>query len=295
MSQPEVRELNPSFGAEIIGLDLTRPLDNVTVQHLRNVFDERGVLLFRDTSLDRVRQYALCEVLRGSDLPNDEEAVAGAAVQQRFYTSNRLPNVSAPIGSLVFHADGMWTDEPFEALSLYAEEVEPPVAPTMFASAVRGWEALPDEIKEQLDGLDAVQVGGPEGLPERRRARFGSDVMQTVRDGAPEFVLPVARRHPRTGRTTPLISANHAKEIVGLSADESDELLDAVFDCLYSDANVYAHEWQNQDLVVWDNIAIHHARPNVTREGPVRTLRKVGLPLPTSKALTEVRSYQIAQ
>ncbi len=295
MTQRTFRELSLGFGAEVLGVDLARPIDASTAEWLRGLFDERGMLVFRSTTLDRARQYALCEILRGKPIPGDDEAAAGAATQKKFYVSNRLPGVSAPIGSLVFHSDGMWTDEPFEVLSLYAEDVEPPVAPTLFASAVRGWDALPETVKQQLTNLTAIQVGGPENLPEARRARFGDDVMQTVRDGAPEFTLPVARPHPRTGCMGLLISANHAKQIVGLSPQESNDLLDQVFDQMYSPGNVYAHEWQRNDLVVWDNIAIHHARRNVTREGPVRTLRKVGLPLPTSKALTDVKSYQIAQ
>ena len=109
--------------------------------------------------------------------------------------------------------------------------------------------------------------------------------MQTVRDNAPEFQIPISRPHPRTGHMTLLISENHAKEIVGVSAEESDRLLDEVFGYLYSTENTYAHEWRNGDLVIWDNISMQHSRQTVLLEGPVRTLRKVGLPLPTSERL----------
>jgi taurine dioxygenase len=169
------------------------------------------------------------------------------------------------------------------------------VPATLFASAIRGWEMLRPELRTCLEQLEAVQVGGPEDLPRRRREQFGTDVMQTVRENAPETVLPIVRAHPRTGRTTLLTSENHTKEIVGLAPDESDALLDEVFANLYADDNVYAHEWRGGDLVVWDNIAVHHARPAVALDGPRRTLRKIGLPLPTSAALTTVQTYQLAR
>jgi taurine dioxygenase len=49
---------------------------------------------------------------------------------------------------------------------------------------------------------------------------------------------------------------------------------------MYQPAFVYEHAWENGDLVAWDNLAVQHARPNLTRDGPVRTLRKVFAPMP---------------
>jgi taurine dioxygenase len=295
MTQPQSRELCPALGAEISGVDPTTWPDDATVRFLREVFDDRGLLLFRDVDVARPFVYALCEVLRGQDLPTEADAAAGAERQAHFYVSNKREKATAPIGSLAWHSDAMWTDEPFEVLSLYAEAVAPPVAPTMFANATRAWATLPDDLRSRLEGRDAVQVGGPEDLHARRRRNFPDDVMQTVRDNAPAYTFPLARPHPRTGRTTLVISENHAREIVGLPLDESDDLLDAVFAHLYAPENTYALDWRNHDLVIWDNIAVHHGRGSVTLEGPTRTLRKQGLPMPTSEALTKVRTFQVAR
>jgi alpha-ketoglutarate-dependent taurine dioxygenase len=295
MKRPQAHDLTPALGATITGVDLTEPLDEETIAFLRAVFDERSVLVFRDTDVDRTRQHALVEVLRGRPVPPADELARDVALQSGFYVSNTREGATAPVGRLLFHADGVWTDEPFEVLSLYAEEVGASVPATLFAGATRAWEMLPPDLRARLEHLEAVQVGGVENLPRRRRERYGDDVMQTVRENAPETVLPIVRAHPRTGRTTLLISENHAKEIVGLSPDESDALLDEVFTTLYGDDNVYAHDWHARDLVVWDNIAVHHGRRAVTLDGPTRTLRKVGLPLPTSAALTAVQKYQLAR
>ena len=294
MADPRVHELVP-LGAEITGVDLTRPLDRGVIAFLREAFDALGLLVFRDTGLDRAQQWTLTEVLRGRAVPTAEEVTAGVALQARFYVSNHREGASAPVGRLLFHADGVWTDEPFEVLSLYAEDVAPPVPATLFAGAARGWDLLPPTLRTRLASLEALQVGGPEDLPERRRRRYGNDIMQTVRENAPTCVLPVARPHPRTGRMALLVSENHAAEIVGVTPEESEALLDEIFGHLYGPDNVYAHEWRDRDLVVWDNISLHHGRDAVTREGPTRTLRKVGLPLPTSAGLTTVQSYQLAR
>jgi alpha-ketoglutarate-dependent taurine dioxygenase len=70
------------------------------------------------------------------------------------------------------------------------------------------------------------------------------------------------------------------KEIVGLPRDESEALLAQLLAHLYDPTIRWNHDWRPNDLVVWDNIAVQHARPNVTNDGPARTLRKVGSPIP---------------
>ena len=69
------------------------------------------------------------------------------------------------------------------------------------------------------------------------------------------------------------------ERIVELADKESELLLEQLFAHLYASANRWDHEWRNHDLVVWDNLAVQHARPNVLADGPPRTLRKVASPM----------------
>jgi alpha-ketoglutarate-dependent taurine dioxygenase len=295
MADPRRRDLTPALGAEITGVDLTGELDHATVAFLRDAFDERGLLLFRDVPPDRVAQFTLCEVLRGHAVPTPEARRVGAASQDGFYISNKRERSVAPFGRLLFHSDGMWTDEPFEVLSLHGVDVEPPVPPTSLASATRAWATLPDELRSRLTTLDAEQVGGPEDFHAERRRRYGDDVMQTVRDDAPTFTMPIARPHPRTGATVLNVSENHTRAVVGLDPGESDDLLEELFAHLYRPDNTYEHEWAQGDLLIWDNVALQHARPNVTTDGATRTLAKMGLPVPTSAAAVNVKTFDLAK
>ena len=70
-------------------------------------------------------------------------------------------------------------------------------------------------------------------------------------------------------------------------------VLEDVFAHLYDPAARLEHHWRNRDLVVWDNLAIQHARPNVVVEGPARTLRKVASPL-VQLDLDEMPAYNTA-
>jgi alpha-ketoglutarate-dependent taurine dioxygenase len=175
----------------------------------------------------------------------------------------------------------MWSEHTFQVLSLYGVEVEQPASPTIFASTVHAWKTLPDELGAKVDGLSAVQ-GHAEG--ERARAGDDPDVLITTFENLPTRITPIGYTHPRTGETLLYVSQQMTPSIVGLSPADSEALLEELFDHLYRPEFLYEHDWRTNDLVAWDNIAMQHARPNVTLEGPARTLRKVFAPMPPRTA-----------
>jgi taurine dioxygenase len=178
-------------------------------------------------------------------------------------------------------------------LSLYAVEVARPVIPTNFASSVNARKTLPDELRAKLQGKQVVHVSGPEYLPARRRREVEDELVQAARDYVPSYTTQIAYRQPRTGETILLVTQGMTKKIVGLSPNESEDLLEELFSHVYCPENQWAHEWRNGDLLHWDNRAMQHARQNVLTSGPVRTLRKVGLPVILSDLVMQVvQSYK---
>jgi alpha-ketoglutarate-dependent taurine dioxygenase len=266
----EAHDLSPAFGAEIHGIDLRKPLDDATTARLQQLFDTRGVLVFRDVDLSHADQLRLCETLIRK--PGGGEG--SAPIEDTFYISNRRPRSAAPFGRLQFHSDTMWCDRPFEVLSLYGMDVEPPVVPTTFVSATHAWTTLPDELRHRVEQAKALHTAG-----EVRRGDM-TDVLLSSVDAPPSTEAPVAFAHPRTGQTILYVCEQMTKAIVGLDADESEQLLEQLFDHLYNPAARWNHEWSPHALVVWDNLAVQHARPNVAIDGPARTLRKVASPMP---------------
>ncbi len=115
-----------------------------TRRDLQDLFDRRGVLLFRDLDLTHGEQVRLSKMLiRQEDAPGTESA----PLEDKFYISNRRADSAAPFGRLQFHSDTMWADHPFEVLSLYGVDVEPPTTPTIFVSGTSAWKTLPDELR----------------------------------------------------------------------------------------------------------------------------------------------------
>jgi len=268
-AQLEAQDLTPAFGSEIIGFQPQQPLEPEMCAVLCDLFDRRGVLLFRDLDIDHAYQVYLATMLI-----RKERLADTATIEDTFYISNERPNSAAPYGRLQFHSDTMWADNPFEVLSLYGVDVEPPVVPTTFVSATHAWATLPDELRACVEGRAALHTAG-----EVRRGDL-SDVVMTTVERPPFTTMPIGRRHPRTGETILYVCEQMTKEVVGMPPDESEHLLERLFAHLYDPANHLNHYWRERDLVVWDNEAVQHARPNVRNDGPVRTLRKVAFPIP---------------
>jgi len=278
MTELQLRELTPAFGTEITGLDPAAALDDHdTRARLQQLFDTRGVLVFRDLDIDEPTQANLIRMLIRMGPLGPDETASGRPAGETFYVSNKEENGGAPFGRLLFHSDMMWSDHTFKVLSLYAVEVEPPVSPTLFASAAHAWSTLPDDLRIRVESLEAVQ-----GHAEQERARAGDDpdVLVSTFENAQTRSTPIGMRHPHTGEMLLYVSQQQTRDITGLSPSDSEALLEELFQHLYRAESLYEHDWRNHDLVAWDNIAIQHARPNVTLEGPVRTLRKVFAPIP---------------
>jgi len=268
MTQLSVRNLTPEFGAEIEGVELRAPLAEEESRQLREIFDDRGILVFRDVDIDTATQQYVSDMLIGKGERSDMEP------RKDSFISNKEEGGIAPFGRLLWHSDMMWSDQPSHGLSLLGVQVEQPSVPTLFVSATRAWDTLPGDLRARVDGLHALHITGQ---VDRGRYEEG-EILVPVRTEEQTTITPIAHRHPRTGRTILYICEQNTREIVELSAKESEALLEDLFAHLYDPVHMLEHDWRQGDLVVWDNLAIQHGRPDVQTEGPARTLRKTFSP-----------------
>jgi alpha-ketoglutarate-dependent taurine dioxygenase len=279
MSGLTQKPLTPSFGSEISGLEPQVPLDADTIAQLRSVFDERGLILFRNIGADIKFQTYLSQLLIGKDVP-DPDALQ---LNDKFMISNKEPEAAAPYGRLLYHSDQMWSpSDRCDLISLYGKEVGQPATPTMFVSAVDGWKTLPADLKAKIEGHSAIQHYDVDTY--RKRAAGDMDVLISTYQTGEDFVTtPIGFTHPRTGETILYVCQQTTQRITGMTIEESDTILNSLFDHLYAPTKELAHHWQQGDLVIWDNLAVQHARPNVVTAGPARTLRKTMAPMPERK------------
>lgn len=291
MTKLEIRNLHPLFGAEVIGFEPRPSLDEETRRTLRKAFDEKGLLLFRDLDIDLGYQSYLSQMLIGTDPASIDPSVLPDNVHD-YYVSNKEERGGAPFGRLLFHSDMMWSENSFQLLGLYGVKVEQPAVPTLFVSAVNAWETLPKDLRTRVEGRFAMQ--GHDATNYSRRSGGDANVLVSKFAVDEMSKLPVDRRHPRTGKTMLYVCPQMTQGIVDMPPDESEELLEKLFDHLYKgDEKILSHYWREGDLVLWDNIALQHARPNIDREGPTRTLRKTFAPPPPRTSNTNKPQHTV--
>jgi len=271
----EIRQLNPVFGVEIVGFEPKIPLDDDTLATLRDLFDKHSMLVFRNLDIDNTFQNYLSYALIGRSVPAPGEA-GYKDPERKSYISNKEEAGIAPFGRLLYHSDMMWSDKPCQLLSLYGVDVEQPSPPTVFVSAAHAWKTLPADLRARVEGRFAEHVHDN----SYRRSGGDAEVMTAKFDDDDKVDLPIAHRHPRTGETLLYVCQQMTSGITGLPADESEELLEKLFQHLYAPENEFEHHWHKRDFVIWDNLALQHARPNVQAQGPARTLRKTFAPMP---------------
>jgi alpha-ketoglutarate-dependent taurine dioxygenase len=277
MDPYDVSPLSPGFGAQVRGLRTDALPEGEALARLRSLLDERSLLLFPDVSVDYPFQTMLTALVVGHEdrLPADLRDRDQPPEMTPSYVSNRESGSQAPYGRLLFHTDMMWHSDPCHALSLHGIEVEQPSVPTVFASTTHAWDTLPDELRDRVAGLDVLQVTGT------KMRDVDDDLLISTFDQDYSTVTPIEVAHPRTGRSMLFVSQGNTEKVVDMDPVAGEALLEELFGHLYAPSNLFEHHWRDGDLVVWDNLAVQHARSNVQIDGPARTLQKVFSPAVT--------------
>jgi len=246
------RPLKP-FGVEV-QLDLAAGLDAADRAELRRLYQQDGLILIRGLRLSMDEQLDLCSVfgpvMRGS--------------RENYLVSNVHKDGLLGTRELLFHNDVPYVPAPYLGGSLHALEVDEGVAATRFASGLRAYARLPAELRARIDGLNALQV---RERVEGRRARL-TDMLP----GDLCTLHPVAPLR-EDGRRYLFVNQAMTACVVGLPEAESEALIEALLAHIYADGEIYEHVWSTGDIVIWDNLAVQHARKPL---GPgARTLQRV--------------------
>jgi taurine dioxygenase len=152
-----------------------------------------------------------------------------------------------------WHTDGPWESRGVaKATQLYGLEIPSIGGDTWFANMYARYEALPEGLRQRLEGVQAEYVYGG-------RNRQGVDLLDPADRGAPPVAWPVLRTHPETGRRSLYINPTHFLRFTGMGESESDALAEELFARMIQPDAEYHHKWQRHDYVIWDNRCSDHA------------------------------------
>jgi alpha-ketoglutarate-dependent taurine dioxygenase len=259
------RPLSPAVGAEVLGLDLSSDHDDETKARLREAFSRYGLLVFRGREVSTADQTRLAELF-GEVVIREKNVVASKEVKAQHVSNARQDGILG-LGELDYHMDQLFHARPLLGLILYGIEIPTQGGDTLFSNTCAAYEAMPESLRDKVDALSC-----------RHAYTFAGTLAKDWNIDAAELqplsaVHPMAPVHPTSGRRALWVNKMTTVEVIGLSPEEGRALMSEVRSHVYDEAITYRHQWQVNDLLLWDNRSLMHARTPFDESQP-RTLRR---------------------
>lgn len=272
----EVNRLHPIFAAELIGVDCTRP-DAALVQLVEDLMAEHGVLCIRGQGhLDDEQHLAFGRAFGPLELPGPKRDIPRRIAYGLYDASNldidgeiiRTDSQRAKIskGNELFHADSSFNDLPTKWSMLRGVIVTPEKGETEMIDMRAVYDALPQTMKDRLEGLEAEH----NYFHSRRKA--GARIEDGPAAPYMRAVQPMVRTSAN-GRKTLFVGA-HAARVIGMDEAEGRALIEELLAFAEQPQFIYAHKWQQGDLLIWDNRCTLHRGTEYDYETYKRDMRR---------------------
>ncbi|HUE08588.1 MAG TPA: TauD/TfdA family dioxygenase [Acidimicrobiales bacterium] len=249
-----VEPVSGTVGAVVGGVDLSEPLDEITLGEIRQAFLAHHVLFFRDQDLTVEAQLRFGRYFGELDThPFVEGTEAHPEVIEIITEPDDLLNFGGG-----WHSDVTFLDEPDLGSILYAIDVPPFGGDTLFADQHAAYEALSGTMKRLLDGLLAQHSAGPQ------YAEGGySTLSRSMKTKSPEradrvVCHPLVRTHPETGEKALYVNPSFTVGIDGMRMDESMALLGFLFNHAVREPFTCRFRWSPGSVAMWDNRSVLH-------------------------------------
>ena len=252
MSRLNIKPLSGCIGAEIHGIDLTKPTTHELYIQLRECLVEYEVIFFRDQAITPAQQYALASMFGPLQSHPAYQTVEG------FPEISILESTAdKPTKIECWHSDMTFRQHPPLATVLRAQVVPDKGGDTLWASMTAAYRGLSKSMQDFLSTLTAVHdfsYGFKESLAEPG----GQQRLAQALVDNPPVRHPVIRIHPESGKSVIFVNELFTRHIEGLSRSESDALLAFIFEHIRTPEYSCRFAWQPDSIAIWDNRSTQH-------------------------------------
>jgi taurine dioxygenase len=253
-----VQPLCGVLGAEVLGVDLSQPLSDSVMATIRGALLDYEVVFFRDQELSRDAQVAFAQRFGKPDI---HPIANGMTEHPEVIKVWKPAGESASFGT-GWHTDNSFFQSPTILSFLYGVTIPPFGGDTLYASTTRAYEALSETMRGMLDELVAVHSASAAYDPKTTgEAKYRGETAITYRYSSvieEEVEHPVIQVHPESGRRSIYVNPMFTQRIVGLTARESDALLQLLYRHVAQPDFQCRFRWQPGSLALWDNRVTQH-------------------------------------
>jgi alpha-ketoglutarate-dependent 2,4-dichlorophenoxyacetate dioxygenase len=290
----QIKTLRHDFVGEVSGINLVGLHDDATLEALRRVMDDHGVLIFHDQPFSNEAQLEFAQRFDGALHGKTSSAV----LTKNRFGNEALSDISnvgqdgeilppadrrrvSSLANQLWHTDASFVDPPGRYSMLSARVIPPVRADTQFADMCGAYDALDEATRSALEGLQVHHSIA------YSRAVLGFDFSADEKEKLKGAVHPLVRTLPNGRRS--LYLASHASSIIGWLVPEARMQLRELIEHATQPRFVYAHEWRVGDLAIWDNRrTMHRGRPFDDKTYRRELRRTTTLDLPQATAVTNV-------
>jgi taurine dioxygenase len=260
----DIRPTGAALGAEIRGIDLAQAIDDATLHAIEHALHEHEVIFFRDQHINPEQHVAFSRRFGELELHLRKDCCK-PGFPEIFVVSNVIEN-GKPIGTqdagLFWHSDLAYMAEPSRGSLFYAHEVPHddtgnPLGDTLFASTTAAWNALPGDIKHIVSGRRAV-TSYAKGYYRDRKSGPRPPLTEAQKARTPDVEHPIMRIHPYTKKPCLFVNEGYTASIAGLTTEESERVLNLLFEHVSRPEFIYRHQWRAGDFLIWDNCSTQH-------------------------------------
>ena len=266
----QVVPLSSACGAEIKGVDLTKPLSRETVEAIRDAWNKHLVLVFRGQTITQDQQLTFASYFgdlgrrkkapdklraRAEGTQQDHEKVLLVSNIKDETACRSAPSARATSGSTSIPAI---PPSPTSTRSSTRSNCRRPAATPCSRTCTRPMTRCRSALKQKLDGKRALHI---HEYNRARQADASGDI-----SNIPHYYHPVFVTHPYTGRKTLFVDRLMTTALEGFDPAESAAILDQLYDIGERREFIYEHVWQLGDFLMWDNRCTIHARTDFPKE-----------------------------
>jgi len=279
----KTRQIDDSFALEILDVRLWESQSRDTLEALRDLWAEAGVLVFRRQALteDELTEFSAAfgkpERIARSDWASLNRPEVTIISNLKDADNKSIGGLGQ--GELAWHTDQSYIADPATGAMLYALELPRDGGATSWANLNRAYEALPERLRRAVEGRTGVFSYA------KRLAGYQSDdsaVTDEIRRKTPDVTHPLVHAHPVTGRKALYFDPTTTTGVVGLSDEDGAALLAELAAFATQQAFVYRHDWQVGDVVMWDNGFLLHRRDDF-EPSQRRFLKRTTIALPRDR------------
>jgi taurine dioxygenase len=262
MAKLKIQKLADALGAEVSGVDISKPLSKEDLDEILAAWKEHLVLRFRGQELTDPQLLEISRNFGEIDPPGPNSY--GKPFLADFPDINVISNIKVgdqPVGGLgdgeaVWHADMTYIDNPPKASFLHALEIPPTGGDTAWGNMYVAYQALPTHLKQEIKGRKAIHDATYNSAGMIRKG------MKDVTDPreAPGAHQPLVSKHPESGLPCLFLGRRRNSYILGMDLDASNQLLDELWAHIDNPEFTFTQVWQLHDLILWDNRCTLHRR-----------------------------------